>query len=282
MNQSKSQSLLRSLLPRSQQSLAAACPSQREAGQAGREAPGHCRSPVHLPSSLQPGTRERHIPGTKLSCFTSCLSHARCKSSAELLLPSVTRNTLRRALCLAMRGSPAPACLWLFPRSHLPAGLAACSIPGWQSPEAVLKIEVRRKEEEKACLAEEVTPADRGQGCLPAKLEDLTALWSPESISSPLGQADLTWLRALLRESAPAGLQSLRAQPASRPGLPNCRTTALGTRLGNRSGSGLPKQLTSSSWLPELAPRGHSAPHPEQRAAALLLPAVHPSARDTA
>lgn len=78
-----------------------------------------------------------------------------------------------------------------------------------------MKIEVRRKEEEKACLAEEVTPADRGQGCLPAKLEDLTALWSPESISSPLGQADLTWLRALLRESAPAGLQSLRAQPAS-------------------------------------------------------------------
>lgn len=229
-------------------------------------------------SNLKPGTRERHAAGTKLSCFTPCLSHARCKSSAELLLPSVIRNTLCRALSLAIRGSPASACLWLFPCSHLPSGLAACSVPGWQYPEAALKIEVVRRKEEKACLGEEVTPADRGQGCLPAKLEDLTALSSPESVSSPLGQADLTWLQVLRCESAPAELQSPEHSQQAGPGCPMAEPRPWAhfwvAGQGRGSPSSSPPPPARQGWQAVLpAPRGHSAPHPEQRAAALLLPA---------
>lgn len=91
---------------------------------------------------------------------------------------------------------PTPACQWLFPCSHLPDGSTICSIPGWQPPAAVLKIAlVRGNREGKACLAEEVTPAGREQGCLPEKLEDLTAfpLQRPSLPSRP-GQADPTGL----------------------------------------------------------------------------------------
>lgn len=96
---------------------------------------GHC-SATSIPPTWDRG--KRGAPGTKLSSFTSRMNHARCKHPTELLLASVTKNTLCQALCFAVRGSLASACLWLYPCPHLTAGSAVCPIPSWQLREAAL------------------------------------------------------------------------------------------------------------------------------------------------
>lgn len=106
---------------------------------------------------------------------------------------------------------------------------------------------VRGNREGNTCLAEEVTPAGRGQGCLPEKLEDLTAFPSPETVSSPPGQADLTWLRC---ESAPAQLESLRTQHCCRAnwlGLPDSSPCGPGHKFGFQVRDGVSPSIPPSS-----------------------------------
>lgn len=98
---------------------------------------------------------------------------------------------LQRAACL-----PQPA----YP--SLPVALSTLLPPGWLNHLLHTRLAtcsfraeeslVRGSREGNACLAEEVTPAGRGQGCLPEKLEDLTAFPSPETV--PSHQARLTCL----------------------------------------------------------------------------------------
>lgn len=140
------QSALLSLLLRHRRPWLLPALATESPGEAGGAVLCHQQDPCPSAPSIPP-TRdrgERGAPGTKLSSFTSRMNHARCKHPAELLLASVTKNTLRRALCFAARGSLAPACPWLYPCSCLAAGLAVCPVPGRQPREAALQVAVAR------------------------------------------------------------------------------------------------------------------------------------------